>query len=223
MKKLSRRFYARPTLLVAQDLLGKFLVMVDCGNNKILNYKINCHNKAVKYRIKACHRLISGMIVETEAYIGEEDLACHASRGRTRRTEVMFGEPGHAYIYMIYGMYYCLNVVTEKKDFPAAVLIRALEPKEGIEKMIKNRKFKKSSTLFKLTSGPGKLCQAFGIDKSLNGADLTGNKIWIEDRGIKIKKKDIVQTKRIGVDYAGKCRNYPWRFYIKGNKFVSVN
>lgn len=209
--KLSRRFYARPTLRVAQDLLGKFLIVA----NYTENHKAD--NKLV--RIKK----LSGMIVETEAYIGENDLACHASRGKTRRTEIMFGEPGHAYVYMIYGMYYCLNIVTEKKDFPAAVLIRAVEPKEGIERMIKKRRLKGYNpfNLAKLTSGPGKLCQAFGITKEFNGVDLLSDQIWIEDRGIKIKKKNIVQTKRIGVDYAGKCKNYPWRFYIRGNKFVS--
>jgi len=213
-RKLNRRFYNRPTLTVAQNLLGKFLVVADCKNkNSSSTSLLQCRKE----------KFISGMIVETEAYIGEKDLACHASRGKTSRTEIMYGAPGHAYIYMIYGMYYCLNIVTERKGFPAAVLIRAIEPKEGVEKMIRNRKLKKtdSSVLFKLTSGPGKLCQAFGITRKFNGEDLTGDKIWIEDRGVKIKKRNIVQTKRIGVDYAGECKNYPWRFYIKENRFVS--
>jgi DNA-3-methyladenine glycosylase len=216
--KLTRRFYSRPTLTVAQDLLGKFLIVMDCADRN-------------PPFLPPCKRgmgggfIISGMIVETEAYIGGKDLACHASRGKTERTKVMFGKPGHVYVYMIYGMYCCLNIVTEKEGFPAAVLIRAIEPKKGVEKMLRNRKLSKNAGVIHelplLASGPGRLCQAFGIAKKLNGADLTGDKIWIEDRGIKIRKRDIIQTKRIGVDYAGKCKNYPWRFYIKGNKFVS--
>ncbi len=148
--------------------------------------------------------------METEAYVGPKDLASHASRGRTPRTELMFGEAGHTYIYLIYGMYYCFNIVTENKDYPAAVLIRALEPAEGF--IEKNKK---------LINGPGKLCREMKIDKNLNGADLTGNKIWIEDRGEGVSNSKIIANKRIGIDYAGKYKDKLWRFYIKNNKFIS--
>ncbi|MCX6763404.1 MAG: DNA-3-methyladenine glycosylase [Candidatus Moranbacteria bacterium] len=172
---LKRNFYQKNTLDVAKNLLSCFLVR-----------KIN--NKIIRARI-----------TETEAYIGEDDLACHASKGRTKRTEIMYGQAGHAYVYMIYGMYHCLNIVTEKKDFPAAVLIRAVK--------IENVDYKK-------TNGPGKLCKVLKIDKKLNGWDLTKKeKIWIEN-GIKISKKNIKSAKRIGIDYAKHCRHYLWRFYI---------
>jgi DNA-3-methyladenine glycosylase len=205
MTKLPRKFYNQPTLKVAKLLLGKFLVR------------------------KIGKRKVVGKIVETEAYVGPKDLASHASRGKTPRTEVMFGPPGHAYVYLIYGLNYCFNIVTERKDYPAAVLIRAVEPIEGIDLMCQHRKsikrkksiFNFSFLTFNLTNGPGKLCQAFKIDKKLNNADLTGNILWVEDRGIKISPKDIVATKRIGVDYAKEYKDKPWRFYIKGNKFVS--
>lgn len=180
--KLPRKFYNQNTLKVAQNLLGKFLIR--------------------KYRDKK----YIGKIVETESYCGFSDKASHASRGMTKRNKIMFARAGHAYIYMIYGMYYCLNIVTEKEKYPAAVLIRAVEPVSD-----KNLK----------TNGPGKLCREFKIKKSLNGEDLLSNKIWIEDRRLKISKKDIVKAKRVGVDYAGKCKDYLWRFYIKGNEFIS--
>lgn len=184
--KLKRNFYKQPTLNVAKNLLGKYLVH------------------------KSGNKILSGKIVETEAYVGPKDLASHASRGRTPRTELMFGEAGHTYIYLIYGMYYCFNIVTENKDYPAAVLIRALEPAEGF--IEKNKK---------LINGPGKLCREMKIDKNLNGADLTGNKIWIEDRGEGVSNSKIIANKRIGIDYAGKYKDKLWRFYIKNNKFIS--
>lgn len=166
---LGREFYERKTLTVAKELLGKFLVC----------------------------RGVAGMITETEAYIGQDDLACHASRGRTKRTEIMFGPAGHAYVYLIYGMYYCLNVVTERRDYPAAVLIRAVE---GV-------------------SGPGRLTRHFRIDKSLNGVDMTsGKELWIEDRGIVVPRPRILHMPRIGVDYAGKYKDKKWRFLLVGNK-----
>lgn len=166
---LSREFYERKTLLVAKELLGKFLV----------------------------HGGIAGMITETEAYHGPHDLASHASRGRTPRTSIMFGPAGQAYIYLIYGMYYCLNVVTEKEEYPAAVLIRGVE---GI-------------------TGPGRLTRHFKIDKSLNGIDMTHSKrLYIEDQGIIIKPRDILRTPRIGVDYAGEYKDKKWRFVIKSEK-----
>lgn len=181
MKKLSgikiikRSFYRRDTLKVAQDLLGCFLVR------------------------KIGKKIIKAAITDVEAYIGEEDLACHASRGRTPRTEIMYGQAGHAYVYMIYGMYFCLNIVTGKKDFPAAILIRGIK--------IKDLDYKK-------TSGPGKLTGFLKIGKKLNGWDLTkGEKLWIE-KGIKVDKKDIKKAKRVGIDYAKHCRHYLWRFYL---------
>lgn len=174
---LKKCFYQRDTLKIARDLLGCFFV---CRRGK---------------------KIIKGIIVETEAYIGEKDLACHASRGRTPRTEIMYGEAGRAYIYFIYGMYFCFNIVTEKKDFPAAVLIRAIK--------IENIDFKK-------TNGPGKLCKFLKINQKLNGLDITKkDKIWIEK---KTKNFKIYKSKRIGIDYAGHCKHYLWRFYVKFEK-----
>ncbi len=193
-KKLPRSFFEKPTLNIARELLGKYLV-VHQGKN-----------------------ILAGKIVETEAYVGEDDLACHASKGRTKRTETLYAKAGTLYVYMVYGMYYCLNIVTEKKDFPSAVLIRAVEPAEGIEQM---RKARGTHALHHLASGPGKLCMAFGIGKAMNGENIFGKEIYIEDRGEQPKPKDIAKTKRIGVDYAKHCKNYPWRFYSKGSSFIS--
>jgi DNA-3-methyladenine glycosylase len=190
--KITRPFYEQSTVQVARQLLGKYLV------------RKNFDGKTV------------GRIVETEAYVGPKDLACHASRGRTARTEVMFGAAGHAYVYFIYGMYYCLNIVTEAADHPSAVLIRALEPVEGIELMESRRRTENQRNL---ASGPGKLCQAFAIDKSLNGADVCRSVIYVEDRGEPPPK--IFATPRVGVEYAGKWKDKPWRFLIRGNEFVS--
>lgn len=194
MKRVTSSFFKRPTIVVARDLLGKYLV-VKHGNG-----------------------VVSGKIVETEAYVGEEDKACHASKGRTPRTETLYQEAGTVYVYLIYGMYHCVNIVTEKKDFPSAVLIRAVEPAEGVAKMERRRKTKK---LTALASGPGKLCQALGITRSMNGETIDGVKIWIEDRGIGVSENDIVAATRIAVDYAGPCADLPWRFYIKDSPFVS--
>jgi DNA-3-methyladenine glycosylase len=191
--KIQRSFYAQPTIRVARQLLGKYLV------------RRHPDGKTV------------GKIVETEAYVGPHDLACHAAKGRTARTEVMFGPPGHAYVYFIYGVYYCLNIVTEEVGHASAVLIRALEPIEGIELMQKRRGL---DELRKLVSGPGKLCLAMAIDKALNSADMSrGNVLYVEDRGERAAK--IVARPRIGVDYAGKWKDKPWRFLIRGNEFVS--
>jgi DNA-3-methyladenine glycosylase len=190
--KLPHSFYEQKTIDVAKQLLGKYLVR------------------------KHPEGKTTGRIVETEAYIGPQDLACHASRGRTARTEVMFGPAGHAYVYFIYGFYNMLNLVTEAKDYPAAVLIRAVEPMDGIDLMKERRK---SGVLHSLASGPGKLCQAFAVDRTLNGADLSGNVLYVEDRSepaIKIRA-----TPRIGVDYAGKWKSKPYRFLIRGSEFVS--
>jgi DNA-3-methyladenine glycosylase len=190
--KITRPFYEQSTVQVARQLLGKYLVRKHSDGKTV------------------------GRIVEAEAYVGPKDLACHASRGRTARTEVMFGAAGHAYVYFIYGMYYCLNIVTEAIDHPSAVLIRALEPVDGIELMEARRRTENRRNLL---SGPGKLCQAFAIDKSLNGADVCARVLYIEDRGEPAPK--ILATPRIGVDYAGKWKDKPWRFLIRGNEFVS--
>jgi DNA-3-methyladenine glycosylase len=176
---LPKKFYQKDTLKVAQNILGCFLIR------------------------KVGNKIIKGIITETEAYVGENDLASHASKGRTPRTEIMYGEAGYAYIYMIYGMYHCLNIVTEKKDFPAAILIREIK--------IENIEYKK-------TNGPGKLCKFLQIDRKLNDWDITKNKeLWIES-GIKIKKSQIHKAKRVGVDYAKHCKDYLWRFSAKIEK-----
>ncbi len=156
---------------------------------------------------------LSGRIVETEAYVGFKDPASHAYRGMTPRNKVMFGDPGYAYVYITYGMHHCLNLVTEKKGYPAAVLIRALEPSDGIE-LIKKRRGRQK--LKDLTSGPAKLCQALDIDRNLNGADLCSDIIYVENRGKVVKR--ISSSSRIGIK-EGKKKN--WRFYIKDNEFVS--
>src|SRR5262245_26809298 len=151
---LSRNFYARATLRVAEEVLGKLLV----------------HNTP--------DGEIVGKIVETEAYIGETDPACHAARGRTPRTSIMYGEPGHAYVYFTYGMHHMLNLVTERTGFPAAVLIRAVEPLKGVDRITHRRP--QARNRHQLANGPGKLCQAFGIDRHLNGIDLCGATLFLD-------------------------------------------
>lgn len=190
--KLPRAFYQQSTIDVAKQLLGKYLVR------------------------QHAEGLTVGRIVETEAYVGPQDLACHASKGRTARTEVMFGPAGHAYVYFIYGFYYMLNLVTERQDHPAAVLIRAAEPVTGLDLMKARRRLEK---LRDLASGPGKLCQAFAIDRSLNGADLCDGILYIEDHGEPQPK--FQATPRIGVDYAGKWKDKRYRFFVRGSDFVS--
>ena len=186
--RLNQKFYNQPTLKIARQLLGKFLVKKESAGGQ-------------------SHFLV-GRIIETEAYVGPKDLASHASRGRTPRTKIMFGEPGYWYVYLIYGMYYCLNVVTEHKNYPAAVLIRSVEPVSGFKESIK-------------TDGPGKLCRGFKIDKQLNGSPAFGTqaKLWIEDRGLEIKSNRIKKSPRIGVDYAGEYKGKLWRFCIKKTKY----
>ncbi|MFZ5365240.1 MAG: DNA-3-methyladenine glycosylase [Patescibacteria group bacterium] len=194
-------FYNQNTLIVARSLLGQFIIREYKGKKLI------------------------GKIVETESYVGPKDLASHASRGKTERTKIMFGPPGYSYIYLVYGLNYCFNIVTEAKDYPAAVLIRAVEPIAGIDQMIKNRKLSSrishvASRLSNLTNGPGKFCQAFAIDKNLNDHPLNKKPLSLE-WGEKIKPSQIVKSTRIGVDYAGEYAKKKWRFYIKGNPFVS--
>jgi DNA-3-methyladenine glycosylase len=157
-----------------------------------------------------------GRVVETEAYIGPNDKACHASRGCTPRTQIMFGDAGYAYVYLIYGFHHMLNIVTEAPNLPAAVLIRAVEPVKGMDLMAARRGTQERRNL---ASGPGKLCQAFAIDRSLNGKDLCGRELYLIDPGD--PPPNFSTTPRIGVDYAGEWTHKPWRFIIPDNKFVS--
>jgi DNA-3-methyladenine glycosylase len=181
-KKPAREFFARSALPVARDLIGMHLV----------------HDDGTAVR--------RGRIVETEAYLGPRDRAAHSSRGRTARTEVMFGPPGHAYVYFIYGVWHCLNVVTAEVGVPHAVLLRALEPIDGVDGR---------------SSGPGLLCRAMHIDRSLNGVDLLGGELWIE-RPARPAPVRIGRTPRIGVDYAGEWARRPWRFYDRASCYVST-
>ena len=180
--RLPRRFFAQPTLTVARRLIGMRLVRLCNGRRRV------------------------GRIVETEAYLGPEDLAAHSARGRTARTEVMFGPPGHAYVYFIYGVWHCLNVVTGRAGVPHAVLVRALEPLEGIRAR---------------TNGPGLLCRALRIDRRLNGADLRGESLWLEPAPRGASRPRVVRSVRIGVDYAGNWARRPWRFYDADSIHVS--
>ena len=181
MRKLPRSFYDRDTIEVAHELLGKHLV----------------------HRVAGVER--AGRIVEVEAYLGPHDLAAHSARGLTNRTRVMFGPPGHAYVYLIYGMHWCMNVVTQPEGVASAVLLRALEPVRNVELR---------------TQGPGLLCKAMGIDGRLQGEDLLGDSLYIaapeDEPAIRIVKRP-----RIGVDYAGHWARRLLRFYIRGNPFVS--
>jgi DNA-3-methyladenine glycosylase len=181
MQKLPRAFYDRDTIVVAKELLGKFLVHKSNGVQRI------------------------GKIVEVEAYLGPHDLAAHSAKGRTKRTEIMFGPPGHAYVYLIYGMYHCMNVVTECEGHASAVLLRAIEPVKNIEGR---------------TCGPGLLCRAMQIDRRLNAHDLLSEKFYIAAPE-KSESFAIVKRPRIGVDYAKHWAKRHLRFYIKDNPFVS--
>ncbi len=195
---LQRAFYQQEVMRVARELLGKTLVH------------------------ESPEGVTAGKIVETEAYMGPEDQAAHSSGGRrTPRNEVMYGPKGHAYVYFIYGLYYCVNVTSGiVPGKPEAVLLRALEPVEGEDIMTKRRGVHEGKAS-KLTNGPSRLCMAMGISKLENKADLTAPPLYITDAS-SILKGDIVETTRIGVDYAGEWKIRPWRFYIKGNRFVSV-
>lgn len=196
MKKLVREFYTRAdTLRIARELLGKVLVVpTETGAR------------------------VSGIIVETEAYLGIEDKAAHSyGNRRTKRTETMFAEGGTVYIFFIYGMYFQFNVVVGDIGTPHAVLIRAVEPVEEIELMRGRRGAMKDVNL---TSGPGKLCIALGIDKSYNNESLLGTRVWIED-GAEISTSEISCGKRVGIDYAEEYAEKPWRFWLNCNSFVS--
>jgi DNA-3-methyladenine glycosylase len=162
---------------------------------------------------------VSGQIVETEAYVGPEDKASHAyGNRRTSRTETMFGSGGTAYVYFIYGMYYQFNVVTGQANVPHAVLVRGLEPLEGIERMRERRPVKRDRDL---TNGPGKLCQALGLDRSYNGEDLLGERVWLEAAEKKLAPRRIMSGPRIGIDYAEEYKEKPWRFWVRDNPYVS--
>jgi DNA-3-methyladenine glycosylase len=195
-QKLPRDFYTRPNVVtVARDLLGKLLV-VPADNGK----------------------RVSGRIVEAEAYRGPQDRAAHSYGGRrTKRTEVMYGIGGTAYVFFVYGMYYQFNVVTNVAETPHAVLIRAIQPVEGIELM---RKRRHGQSDHNLTNGPGKLCIAMGIDRELDAADLLGNRVWLEGAE-HIPRLRIASGPRIGIDYAEGWVDKPWRFWIKDNPYVS--
>lgn len=182
---LPPEFFSRPTLKVARELLGKFLVR------------------------KIGRRTIAAMITGTETYIGPNDKASHASRGKTPRTEVMFGKPGYWYVYLIYGMHYCLNIVTEREHYPAAILIRSVAPSASYSNILENIGIAEAR-------GPGRVCKYFKVDKRFNAKPAnkkTG--LWIEDRSIKIIPREIGRGKRVGVDYAGEWKEKLWRFYLK--------
>lgn len=197
MKKLPRSFYQRNDVLqIAKDLLGKVLVT---------NWKGS---------------VTSGRIVECEAYHGVIDRASHAYGGRrTNRNEIMYGEAGTAYVYLCYGIHHLFNVVTNEKEIPHAILIRALEPIRGAQKMLKRRDKKKLDAT--ITKGPGSLSSALGISVKNNGISLQSEKLFIADDGFVYDKKMIGASARIGVEYSGEAASYPYRFYIKGNPFVS--
>ena len=194
MGKLNRNFYLRSAEELAPALLGKILVH------------------------KTAEGVTSGIIVETEAYIGPDDKGAHSCGGvPTARTAVMFGKGGFAYVYLIYGMYSCFNVVANVKDKPEAVLIRALEPLDGVELMKMRRGTDKPENL---CSGPGKLCSALGITREQSGADLCKNELFILDMP-ELSKSEIIVSPRINIDYAEEYRDKLWRYFVKGNKFVS--
>ena len=181
MRKLPRAFYDRDTIEVAHELLGKLLIRTADGIERI------------------------GRIVEVEAYLGPHDLAAHSARGLTPRTRVMFGPPGHAYVYLIYGMYHCMNVVTQAEGTASAVLLRALEPVANLDGR---------------TQGPGLLCRAMQIDKHVNGHDLLSDDFYIAQEEAPARVS-IVKRPRVGVDYAGRWARRLLRFYVRGNKYVS--
>lgn len=201
--RLGKDFFNRDTLTVSKELLGKILVR-----------KLNGVT-------------LKGKIVETEAYIGAIDRACHAYGGRrTKRTETLYKSPGTLYVYSIYGMYYCLNLISEEEGVPSGVLIRAIEPLEGREEMSRLRFGKSFSELNSyekknFSNGPSKLCMALGIDKRQNSINtINSEEIYVEE-GKDKNDFSIAKTKRIGIDYAKEAKDFTWRFYIKGNEFVS--
>jgi len=197
-ERLRRAFYTRTdTLTVARELLGKRLVVPASDGARV-----------------------SGRIVEVEAYLGAEDKAAHSfGWRRTARTETMYRVGGTVYVFFVYGMHHQFNVVTGPEGAPTAVLVRAVEPEEGSETMFERRAVSKER---ELTSGPGKLCKALGIDRSFDGEDLMkSRRVWLEDAGARLKPEEIAAGPRIGIAYAEEYALKPWRFWIKGNAFVS--
>lgn len=194
---LPESFYTRKDVVqIAKELLGKVLVTDINGV------------------------ITSGMIVETEAYAGISDKASHAyGNRRTNRTEIMYSKGGVAYVYLCYGIHHLFNVVTNQQDIPHAVLIRAVEPMDGIEYMLQRRRKEKLSPA--LTAGPGAMSEALGIHTTYTGKPLSGKEIWLEDRGIQPGAKDIIAASRVGVAYAQEDAFLPYRFYIRGNPYVS--
>ncbi len=191
---LSREFFCRGAVELAPELLGKVLVH------------------------KTPEGLASGIIVETEAYAGPEDLGAHSCRGRkTARTQIMYGPGGFSYVYLIYGFYSCFNVVADREDRPQAVLVRAVEPLEGVDLMKRRRG---TEVLTNLCSGPGKLCAALGITREQYGADLLGDELYLEDRP-PVPGDRVMVSPRINIDYAGEYKDKLWRFYLKDSPFVS--
>jgi DNA-3-methyladenine glycosylase len=196
MKKLPLAFYLQKDVVkIAKELLGKVLVT---------------HWK---------QEYTSGRIVETEAYAGELDRASHASKGKTPRTEVIFGEGGRAYVYLCYGIHQMFNIVTNAEGIPHAILIRAVEPLEGVEIMLKRTGKKKADET--LTRGPGNVGKAFGFHTSQCGLSLVSDQLYIADDGFKVPPSSVIASPRIGVDYAGDHAEWHYRFFIKGNKYVS--
>jgi len=194
-KPLPRSFYNRDTHEVARELLGKLVVRRWRGG------------------------LLSGRITEVESYVGENDAACHAAVGKTKRNAVMFARAGHAYVYLIYGMYHCLNVVTDAPGYPAAVLVRSLEPVAGLASMTRARQTNQPGNL---TNGPGKLTQALRITRAHNALDLVADRrLMIVDDGIRVRQDAIATSPRIGVDYAGADAALPWRYFLRDSVFVS--
>ena len=189
--KLNREFYLRDGLTVARELIGKKLVT------------------------NLPEGLTSGIIVETEAYMGTIDAASHAYKGKTKRTKIFYGAGGFVYVYLIYGMHFCTNVIANVEGIPEAVLIRALEPVDGVEFMKRRRE---KNNLRELCSGPGKLSKALGVTIDFYGSNLCGEKIFIEDG----QPLAITATKRINVNYAGEASEYLWRFVASNSKFISV-
>lgn len=193
MKKIPLSYYQQDDVVsLSRSLIGKYL--------------LTC--------LEPEYVVTGGMIIETEAYRGAEDKACHAfNNRRTKRTETMFSEGGIAYVYLCYGMHHLFNIVTNKKEIPHAILVRAIQPEVGIDLMLRRRK--KDKLIPTLSSGPGSLCQALGINRVLDGISLNGSRIWLEDRGIVIPQERIQVSPRIGIDYAEEDALKPWRFFLK--------
>jgi DNA-3-methyladenine glycosylase len=191
-RKLPRSFYSRPVLVVARDCIGKVLVH------------------------RTSQGMTAGRIVECEAYRGPADRAAHSWRGRTKRTEAMFGPPGYAYMFMLYGTSWAFNIVVGQEGEPHAILVRGLEPVEGIELMAERRHLLPTSRT--LTNGPGKLCQALALDRAHYGRDLCGDDLFLRDG----PRGPVARSPRINIDYAGTWAARPWRFTERGNRYISV-